>query len=130
MPRLVPLAFVLFVTACAEPERPVFTVPGEDPDVSAPLIIFAGPRDSVITIGDTLTVSLQVFDRSGIVVVTAAVSGALNFGFANAMPNDSIFEAQYAIPTSSAAAGILNFSVTAVDSVGNQTAALRRFTLQ
>ncbi len=130
MARLVVAAFIPLLMACADLERPVFPLPELNGEDVAPVILFAGPADSVVAIGDTLTVSLRVFDRSGIVVVTAAVSGALNFGFANAMPNDTLFEAQYPIPTSSATAGTLNFSVTAVDSVGNQAAGLRRFILQ
>ncbi len=116
--------------ACGEPNRPVFALPVEDNDLNGPLILFASPRDSVFSVGDTLSVTLQVFDRSVIVVVTAAVSGALNFGFSNVMPNDTIFHGEYPIPTASAPPGILNFSVTAVDSLGNQAAGLRRFTLQ
>jgi hypothetical protein len=45
-------------------------------------------------------------------------------------PRDTLFEAQYPVPTAFATPGMLNFSVTALDRLGNQGAGVRCFTLR
>jgi hypothetical protein len=120
------------VTGCGEPTRPF--VPGNGtggPDTFPPTIEFLAPSaDTTVSPGAIVVVQLRVSDRSDIASVVATVTGAVNFGFPQINPLDTVFQAGFPIPTDSASLGVVRFTVLAADVLANSAEDTLAFAVQ
>jgi methylated-DNA-[protein]-cysteine S-methyltransferase len=129
------LAVVTAATvACGDPERPIFEFPdpaGDTVDTVGPAIAFIpADADTVFTAGSTITVNVELRDRNQVRSVTAGVQGLTSFGFGTQFPADTVYRAQFSIPTPAGETGQVLFLINALDSLVNSSSARRTFVLE
>jgi methylated-DNA-[protein]-cysteine S-methyltransferase len=130
------VAFMLAVVtattvACGDPERPIFEFPDPTVDTIGPAITFIpAVADTVFAAGSTITVNVELRDRNLVRSVTAGVQGLTSFGFGTQFPADTLYRAQFSIPTPAGETGEVLFLINALDSLVNASSARRTFLLE